>query len=94
MAGKSVADCVRALEGKSLHTLARKSPFKIVAVTEDLVEVRVSTGKNRLIRLDRIVELTEMGLQPDELRQRAQQEWEDSWNTSYLAAIAHAASGK
>jgi hypothetical protein len=85
---------VRALSGRTLHTLTQGRPFRIVEVTDDRVRVVPGEGKGaaRNLPRERIEHLLELSehLDPDNLRAAAQQEWPRDQNTSYLAALVAA----
>jgi hypothetical protein len=85
------ANCVRALIGEPLRTLTYDRPFAIVSVEGDVVRIKNSKNKGRAISLSRIEEVAGLGLQRDEYRQRTHRLFPESRNTSYIAAIAHAA---
>lgn len=83
-------DCwsqVRALEGRPLRTLDRHKPFEVVAVAENQVALKVSTGKIRTVRHKEIEgafrELTLTGkISQSEIHER-----HSRWNPAYVAAI-------
>lgn len=83
-------DCwsqVRTLEGKPLRTLDRHKPFEVVAMAENQVALKVSTGKIRTVRRTEIEgafrELTLTGaISRSGIRERHSQ-----WNPAYVAAI-------
>ena len=87
----SIWEKVQQLEGKTLHTLSLQKPFKIDKVTTILVRLVPQEGKQkrRTIRRDGIEHIAGLGLQQDVLRKRVQQEYPESQNTSYYAAIVH-----
>lgn len=80
---------VRRLEGETLSTLHQNKPFTVVEVRDDCVLVRPEDGNGavRLVRRDRIEHIAGLGLTGDELVQRVRQEYPDSRNTSYIAAL-------
>jgi hypothetical protein len=89
----SAWDRVRQFEGCTLATLHRAKPFTIVAVEDDCVRVMPRDGKGaeRSVRRDRIKHVAGMGLPREEVRRRVAQEYPDSQNTSYIAALAYEA---
>ncbi len=82
---------VQRLKGATLRTLSRQKPFEIVEVTTKVVRLvpQEGNGKRRAIRRDRIEHIAGLGLLPDELRKRVQEQYPESQNTSYYAAIVH-----
>jgi hypothetical protein len=88
---QSIWERVKQLEGTTLYTLWQHKPFKIVEVTTDLVRLVPQEGRlrRRNIRRDRIEHIAGLGLPQDILRKRVQQEYPESQNTSYYAAIVH-----
>ncbi len=89
----AVWDRVRQLQGATLATLHRARPFTVVAVEDDCVRVLPQDGKGteRSVRRDRVEHVAGLGLPRDELRRRVAQEYPDSQNTSYIAALAYEA---
>lgn len=90
----TVWDRVRALEGATLSTLHRAKTFRVVAVEEDCVRVvpTAGNGTERPVRRDRIEHMAGLGVSRGEMRRRAAREFPGSRNTSYMAALAFAAS--
>jgi hypothetical protein len=84
---------VRALEGKTLHTLKQGKRFSIVGVLSDRVQFVPEQGNGTLRWCTRegIEYIAGLGLKPSELRSRIQQEWPSDRNTSYVAAIVYEA---
>lgn len=87
-------DRVRALEGATLTTLHRSKPFRVVAVEEDRVRVVPvdGNGTERAVRRERVEHMAGLRFSRDEMVRRTAQEFPDSRNTSYMAAIAFAVS--
>lgn len=83
-------DCwsqIRALEGKLLRTLDRRKPFEIVAVTENQVALKVSTGKIRTVRRKEIENaFRELTLTGTISRSDIQERYSPR-NPAYVAAI-------
>lgn len=78
---------IQALEDKPLRTLDRCKPFEVVAVAENQVALKVSTGKIRTVRRKEIEgafrELTLTGaISRSDIRERYSR-----WNPAYVAAI-------
>src|SRR5262245_11426816 len=90
----NVRNMITQLQGKTLQTLYRPKPFRVVSVQTDSVRVIPEEGKGKIrpIRLDRIEELFRQRLGKDELRRQALRLYPESRNTSYMAAIVHAIS--
>ena len=82
---------VQALEGRTLLTLARRRPFKIVAVSSDRVEFVPEQGKGTVRWFPRkdIEYIASLNLKREDLRARLQEEWPSDQNTSYVAAIIY-----
>jgi predicted transcriptional regulator len=83
---------VQALEGQTLETLKQHKPFRIVSVLSDRVQFVPKDGNGTLRWFPRqgIEYIAGLGLQPEEIRPRVQQEWPSDQNTSYVAAIVYA----
>jgi len=85
--------CVRGLEGQTLHTLHQRHAFTIVDVRAQDLDVVPEEGKK--VKRTMIRERIEQVALSDEPRERlvqlARHKYPESRNTSYLAAIAHAA---
>lgn len=88
----AVWERVRRLEGETLATLQQGKPFTVVEVRDDCVLVRPEDGGGavRSVRRDRVEHVAGLGLAADELAHRVRQEYPDSRNTSYIAAIVSA----
>ena len=89
-------DRIHRLEGQTLTTLHQDKPFTVVAVLNDCVKVlpQDGGGAERTVRRDRIEHIAGLGLARDELRKRVADEYPDSQNTSYIAALANAVADK
>lgn len=89
-----VWDRIRALEGTTLPTLHRARLFRVEAVEDDRVRVVPTAGNRteRTILRERIEHMASLGVSREEMRRRAASEFPDSQNTSYMAALAFAAS--
>lgn len=85
---------IRQLEGETLETLAQCKRFRIVSVHDDSVRVcpEDGAGVERTVLRERIEYIASLGLAREELRERTGQEYPDSQNTSYIAALAFAVS--
>lgn len=81
---------VRKLEGTTLATLRRSKPFVVLAVEDDRVRIlpRGGKGGERSVPRAHIERIAAMGLSREEARQRTAEEFPNSQNTSYIAAIA------
>jgi hypothetical protein len=82
---------VQELQGKTLLTLARQRPFRVVSVSSDRVEFVPENGNGNVRWFPRkdIELIAGLGLARDEIRPRLQQEWPSCQNTSYVASIVH-----
>lgn len=80
---------VETLEGRTLRTLIQNQPFDVVSVTSDRVFVRPhrGSGAERPILRERIEAIAGLRLSRERLRQRIQEEYPDTRNSSYMAAI-------
>jgi hypothetical protein len=78
---------VKALEGKTLRTLDRRKPFDVLAVLEDAIVLKVSTGKTRSVPRQEIEgafrELVKVG----SISRPRIQKRHSSRSTAYVAAI-------
>ena len=85
---------VRRLQGKTLATLHDAKPFVVLSVDDDRVRIRPQGGRGgeRSVHRDQIERMAGMGLRREELRRRTAEEFPNNQNTSYIAAIAFAAS--
>ena len=84
---------VQSLQGKTLHTLTQKRPFQVVDVQDDQVVVLPISGKKKPwppIRRDRIEYIASLKLPREQIRKRVREEFSDSVNPSYIAAIVNA----
>jgi hypothetical protein len=69
----SIWDRVHAIEGGTLETLERKTPFKIVQVTRDYVMVKPlmsKTGASQPVQRADIEWVADKGWRPNEIRKR------------------------
>ena len=90
MTRDAVTDAIRQLEGKTLYTLFRPSPFDVVDVGDKTVRIQTGKRKLRSILINRIAKIAGLPTSRDELRRVTLQEFPDSRNTSYIAAIVDA----
>lgn len=85
-------DRVHKLNGRTLHTLARAAPFRVVGVSSDRVEFVQQRSKNGTVRWfprSDIEHFASLGLGRDEIRTRLMTEWPNDQNTSYVATIIY-----
>lgn len=87
----NVWDRVRALEGKTLQTLAQGRLFSIIRVSPERVEFVPERGSGNLRWFSRegIEFIANLGLSRDDIRPRILREWPSDQNSSYVAAIVH-----
>lgn len=78
---------VLALEGKPLRTLDRRKPFEVVAVAENQVALKVSTGKIRPVRREEIEGAFHELMLKGEISRSEIRERHSQWNPAYVAAI-------
>jgi len=81
---------MRQLEGKTLTTIDRKKPFRVVAVMDDSVRVIPEDGngaKRKILRV-RVEHIAALGLSKENCLDRIKQEYPDSQNKSYIASLA------
>lgn len=81
---------VRRLKGATLATLHHAKPFVVLAVDDDRVRIMTRDGKGgeRSVPRDQIERIAALRLRREEFRQRTAEEFPNSQNTSYIAAIA------
>lgn len=84
-----IAVRVEQLEGRTLRTLTQTQPFDVVSVTADRVFMRPHRGKGteRSVLRERIESVAQLRLGRERLRQQVQEEYPDTRNSSYIAAI-------